>query len=49
VLLAGLAFSIHTGWRIAQEATRTRTLQAALPVTCFLTLATLGFLALFMA
>ena len=46
VLLAGLAFSIHTTWRIAQEATRTRTLQAALPVTGFLTLATLGFLAL---
>lgn len=49
VLLAGLAFSIHTAWRISEQQARQRTLQAVLPVAAYLTLATLGFLALYMA
>lgn len=48
VLLGGLAFSIYTAWRIAQEHTQTRTLQAVLPVAAFLTLATLGFVGLYL-
>ena len=49
VLLGGLAFAIYTAWRVAHEHTQTRTLRAVLPVVTFLTVATLGFLVLYMA
>jgi hypothetical protein len=48
VLLGGLALAIYTAWRVAHEHTRTHTLRAALPVTAFLTLTTLGFLVLYL-
>jgi len=48
VLLAGLAFSIHTAWRITEEQARQRTLQAVLPIATFLTLTTLAFIWLYL-
>ncbi|NOZ50581.1 MAG: 4Fe-4S binding protein [Chloroflexi bacterium] len=48
VLLGGLTFSIYTLWRILGEHGRERLTRAALPPAFFLTLATFGFLWLYL-
>ncbi|MCO6453504.1 MAG: 4Fe-4S binding protein [Caldilineales bacterium] len=48
VLLGGLAFALYTLWRILGERTQARLTTAALPPALFLTLATFGFLWLYL-
>ena len=48
VLLGGLAFALYTLWRILGERTRNRLTVSALPPAIFLTLATFGFLWLYL-
>jgi hypothetical protein len=48
LLLGGMALALYTAWRIIQERAQERTLQAFMPTGVFLTLATLGFVWLYL-